>query len=294
MSDDRQAYADQILRAIEYGKLPQEEIERRLQQILDEELSGPVDAAYNHTKVELCTSLLWEYYTHNEVDAEDSLIRIRQKADAAYVRQQRKRQNLFCTLGTVTAALVLLVGMTALSGTFPVQWFTGEPINQDQQYVLAGHEITTDLVASAIADHQGEGEWTCSQRAEVIQLIGFDPGLPDALNDELAGRDYHVLITDQLINISRIYGTAAETLDSPQAILRITLFTDMEQAYAMYEQDSAGETIVIQDHHVYRYQNDRRINYLWTEGCTVYRLTLQVSLPDESKVVERIMGKEEL
>ncbi len=35
---DRQMIADQILEAIEYGELPREEIERRLNRIVEEEM----------------------------------------------------------------------------------------------------------------------------------------------------------------------------------------------------------------------------------------------------------------
>ena len=67
MDSDRHHCADQILEAIEYGQLSKEEIERRLNKIIDDELSEPVDADYDATKVELCNSLLWQLRTHGRV-----------------------------------------------------------------------------------------------------------------------------------------------------------------------------------------------------------------------------------
>ena len=57
MCNDRNTAADQILKTIEYGLLPVAEIERRLEQTLNEALAGPIGAEYDSVKAELCCSI---------------------------------------------------------------------------------------------------------------------------------------------------------------------------------------------------------------------------------------------
>ena len=65
MNSDRQAIAREILKTIEYGNLPRDEIERRLEQMIDKELNVPLSVEINKEKVDLCTSLLCKFYTHD-------------------------------------------------------------------------------------------------------------------------------------------------------------------------------------------------------------------------------------
>ena len=51
MDSDRQMIVDQILKAIDYGNLPRDEIERRLVQIIETELNVPFNAEINKEKV---------------------------------------------------------------------------------------------------------------------------------------------------------------------------------------------------------------------------------------------------
>lgn len=68
MNSNRQAIALEILKIIEYGNLSRDEIERRLEQIIDAELNVPLYAEINKEKVDLCNSLLWELYTQGRCD----------------------------------------------------------------------------------------------------------------------------------------------------------------------------------------------------------------------------------
>lgn len=133
MDYDRQECADQILEAIEYGQLSKEEMERRLNQIINDELSGPVDANYDAGKVELCNSLLWQLQTHGRIELQSPSEHIKQKIARAHTIHKRRKTIAKRSIYAATAVLLLFVGLTATSVISPVQWFTGRSSVDEQR-----------------------------------------------------------------------------------------------------------------------------------------------------------------
>ena len=289
---DRQMIADQILEAIENGELPREEIERRLNRIVEEEMSSAISDEADMTKVDMCNSLLWRLYTHGEIGYVDHSEESRREVERKIVKRKQRYKVIQWGLRTAAIMLVLFVGLAMLNIISPIRWFSGESTEDEQQYVIVGHEITTDMVERAIAEHQGEGEMSSNQPEEIVQFIGFDMGFPPMLNDRLASKRYDVLITDYYIKVSCIYEPMDGSQDNSQAVLWKTVYTDIDLAYCVYEQDASGNKMDICGMTVYQYENAGKTNYLWTEGNAIYRLSMQGQITNETECVERIINME--
>lgn len=290
---DRQIIADQILKAIEYGELPREEIERRLNQIIDDELSSAISDETSMTKVDMCNSLLWRLYTHGEIGYVDRSEESRRGVEKRLQKSKQWQKGIRWGLRTAAIVLVVFIGLTVLNIIPPIRWFSGESTEDEQQYIVVGHQITSDMIEQAIAEHQGDGELTFDQQTELIQYVGFDPGLPDKLDSGLVSYQYRVRITDYHIIIFCIYRPLANPQGNEQVILWKTIYTDISQAYDSYEQDAEGNEVTISGFTVYEYENTGRRNYLWTDDNVVYRLAIQGQIADGEKCVEEIISKEE-
>lgn len=289
---DRQIIADQILKAIEYGELPREEIERRLNQIIDDELSSDMLDEADMTKVDMCNSLLWRLYTHGEVGYVDRSGESRREVEKRLQKSKQWHKGIRWGLRTAAIVLVVFIGLTVLNIIPPIRWFSGDSTEDEQQYMVVGHKITTDMVERAIAEHQCEGEISSNQPEEIAQFIGFDIGFPPMLDDSLTSKRYHVLITDYYIKVSCIYEPMDESQDNTQAVLWKTMYTDFDLAYCVYEQDASGNKMVICGMTVYQYENAGKTDYLWTEGNTIYRLSVQGQITNETECVEQIINTE--
>ena len=149
MCNDRNTVAEQILKTIEYGLLPVAEIERRLEQTISEALAGPIGAEYDNVKAELCCSLLQRIYsgTDFEMRAEKIKSRITQR----YLAWKRRKQILIRGISAAAAVLVLFTVLNALNILSPIRWFTGESTEDEQQYIVQGHQIGSDIIRRAIA-----------------------------------------------------------------------------------------------------------------------------------------------
>lgn len=274
MSHDRQAIADEILKAIEYGHLPTDEIERRLQRIKDEELSGSVYDEYNKTKVDICTSLLCHLYTDGQFSLDDRSDNIEQRiADRqdSYIKHKKTMTRGFIA---VAAVLVLFVSLAVFDVISPIQWFSSKSINDEQQFAIQGHEIDIQTITTAIAEHSGQGELSTSNEEDVHRFIGFDPQIPHSIRDIYIADYFYVYISNHYIKICCDYKCKNSDAEQNSISLWMTFYTDMERAYLEYEQDETGEIISISNEHVYKYTNSDRINYLWTMNNVVFRLAL--------------------
>lgn len=293
MSNDRQTCADQILKAIDYGKLPANETEARLRQMIQDELSRAEQSESGKTRVELCNSLLWQLYTRGEVrgiGADDDEMKAR--IEKGYTRRRRRKRLMTRTMISLTAALVLLVGLTAAGVIFPYRWFTGRSTEDEQQYIVEGHEISIQTISDAIAEHKSRGNadrLQTSDNSEIIDFLGFDPYIPVTLCDRYSAYLYEVLFGQTQIRIRCDYSIDGLPTKTSPIYIVIRYFDDLEMAYLSIEQDEEGETISICGVDVYRFMNYDREGYIWIQGSKIISLYSQDSQETAKKCVEEII-----
>lgn len=271
MGSDRQIIADQILKAIDYGNLPKDEIERRLEQIIDTELNVPLNAEVNQEKVDLCNSLLHQLYTHGKFEYNDSIEESKQKVIRKLNARKRRAIALKYAIRSIAAALILVVGLSLLNVLPPIRWFTGTSTDDEQQYVVQGHVISTQTIANAIAEHEGNDSYVADSEELVNEYLGFDIGLPSTIFEKYQVQTFFVSILPEYITIISDY-TYTNTKVKDEITIIKTLFTDIENAYIPFEQDKAGEMIQINDLSIYKYVNVNRTSFLWIDGNTLYNV----------------------
>ena len=308
MSNDRQTCADQILKAIDYGKLPADETEARLRQMIRDELSGADQSDSGRLRVELCNSLLWQLYTHGEVrglGADDDAMKAR--IEKGYTRRRRRKRLMTRAMISLTAAMVLLVGLTAAGTIQPLRWFTGRSTEDEQQYIVEGHEIKAPeistafaehdhsggVIATAITAHHGEGELSTDRVEELKDFLGFDPAFPESFPNGECAANYYASIDEACIVVYCDYRRPEADPDAYSMTLWMKFYTDPNELIFSYEQDETGQEIIVQGKTVYRYANAGRTNYLWTQDNTLYRLHFQDAVQNEEDYVRTVITMSE-
>ena len=285
MDTNRQTKVRQILKAIEYGNIPREEIRQRLQQIIDDELSGAVEAEYDQEKVEICSDLLMRV-TSGEPFPEINDTTQTVEQIAVNVEKARKRRRIAkYTLRTAAAVLVLAIGLTAIGVISPIRWFTGQSTEDEQQYIIQGHEISVQTVSTAIAEHQLSGTKSIEtkDRSEFITFLGFDPDIPETVNNIYRSNKYSVLFAADYIRVNCYYMKDHQPSDDFVAKISIYYYIDPNSTYLSLEQSEEGEMISLNGTEIYRYKNMDRYGYTWTNENQVY-LFITIEPPEVAEV----------
>ena len=284
MENDRMTVAEQILKTIEYGLLPVAEIERRLEQTLSEALSGPISVEYDSVKTELCCSLLQRIYSGESFDFEAHAEKIKSRITQRYLAWKRRKKILIRGISAAAAVLALFSVLNALDILPPIRWFTGESTEDEQQYIVRGHQIGSDIIRRVIAEHTESGAILLSvtpSYTDVTDFLGFDPMLPRAINDEYKATEYTSLIMPNMITVACYYGE--------NVLFHKKMFVNVSEAYMSYEQDREGEHVVIGGVSVYTYHNTNRQGWLWFKDATICSMTIGDEVPDAKELVERMM-----
>ena len=313
MREERQIYADQILIAIENGKLSRDETEKRLQAIVDEALSGPVQTEGDMVRVELCNSLLWQLYTQGEIHrkssenacqdgmGEESLLEthirsIKERITQRYLARKRRRRVAVLGLTAMAAVMVLVIGLSTLNVIPLFSWLKGEPVQVETQPEVQNKINLSPLVISnAIAEHMesGQQEVSTSDSAAYIEFLGFDPGVPETLCGTYTVADYQVMVEPSSITLSIPYrmDQDGDSSDGEQFNFTMTLLNSAEDSTAYTEQDEDGDLMEIQGVPVYANTEFGRGYYIWNSDQVIYSLVLRESIPDREDVLSAIIAK---
>ena len=286
MGSDRQIIADQILRAIDYGKLPKDEIERRLEQIIDTELNVPLDAEINKVKVDLCNSLLMKLYLQGKIDDKVDIEESKKGVERRVDSYRRRRNILWTAVRSIAAALILVVGLFALNIIPPIRWFTGTSTDDEQQYIVQGHVINTQNIASAISEHNGSGSITSNNIEDIERFLNFTLNLPKELGYGFIATEYHARVSVNRINIICLYKN--ESQDSVR--YRMIMYQDINDAYIQFEQEKQGDKRMIDGKDVYIFQNINTIDYIWTNEGMVFLLECDLNVDNSLEIFSRLIG----
>ena len=179
MDGERKSCTERILSAIEYGKLSNDETERRLCELVEAEVNK-TDSEADMELIRACQSLMWQLHTHgdNLYDShyEENKDRINQR-----IRRSALISNTVISVGkmmVVAAAVILLFVGVRFS------WFEHSDTPDGQQHVITGQEITVEMVQAAIAENAGRGSVETTDLQELREIIGFDPNIPETIDDE--------------------------------------------------------------------------------------------------------------
>ena len=286
MDSDRQMIVDQILKAIDYGNLPRDEIERRLVQIIEPELNVPFNAEINKEKVDLCNSLLRRLYMQSPIidkaDIEDSKERVRKRVNA----YRRRRNILWTAVRSIAAALILVVGLTMLNIIPPIRWFTGTSTDDEQQYIVQGHEISTQNIAKAIAEHNGTGSIYTNDYQKLKAFLNLDVGFLQRLEEEFRVIQYEAIIFPTWINVVCSYSNN----EGHVLTVGVSMFENIEEVGLQFEQTTNGNEVILHSTKVYEYSNIDTVSYVWSSENTVYTVEFVTNTDNTRDIINTIMG----
>ena len=272
-----------ILKTILNGDLSKNEMERRLQEIIDDALSGPLDAPADMELVEQCQSLLWALKTNGSIPYPDHAQENKQQLmQRLATSPSQKGRPLLRRVIAVAAILVLLCGLSVIS----IQWISGKSTPDGQQYIVQGHEISTDLIQKCIAENLAQGGLVTTSREEAEAFLGFEISLPDTLLGQYSCEKFDINILPVWIQCKMNY-----VLNENRIEIMVYYLTDIQDSTLFTEQDSNGEYILVDNKKIYLATNMGNSNITWIDDNSVYDISGMFTLDQGIKIINEIRGK---
>jgi len=270
-----------ILKTILNGDLSKKEMERRLQEIIDDALSGPLDAPADMELVEQCQSLLWSLKTNGSIPYPDHAQENKQQLmQRLATNPSPKGRPLLRRVIAVAAILVLVLGLSVVS----IQWISGKSTPDGQQYIVQGHEISTDLIQKSIAENLAQGSLITTSREEAEQFLGFDILLPDTLLGQYTCEKFTIHILPMWIQCRIDY-----ILNENRIIVIVYHLTDLQDSVLFTEQDDNGEYVSLQDTELYVASNAGNIAITWSINNSVYHLSGLLDSQQGIEIIKEII-----
>ncbi len=275
---------EEILNAIDYGKLPYEETERRLQEIIDSE-SNQLDHPADAKLLEACYSLLLQLHQHGNVSFESHQAS-NWKAIQSRLLAQKPKHRHGKAVGFAVAAMLALFCLA-----FPtIRWFYATSTPDEQQYTVQGHEIDAQMIGAALAEHQGSEQFKLNTLAEVEALVGFLPRIPETLNSGERVICYYVSFFPEELQITACY--ANEENGSNRLIYMIDYYKDLENAYVSIEQANTGRDTMVNQHCIYLSSNADYTVACWLEDFSVHTLSIANTIQDVEGILQQFVEGE--
>ena len=286
MDGERKSCTERILSAIEYGKLSNDETERRLCELVEAEVNKP-DSEADMELIKACQSLLWQLHTHGELQYDSHY-----DGNKAKIDQRLKRNTLVSNTAksvgkmfAAAAAVVLVV--LGLRGDLQWSWLEHNDTIDQQQHIIAGNEIGVELIQTAIAEHLDEGVIQTSDISVIRSEFRFLP-IPEQIHGIWFFDSVLALVTPDMVRLDIDYKNES---DERIAVYTVTVFTCAEDAYLTFEQSEVGYEADISGNQVYVAQNIDEPVLCWTRGLTFVRITGDIEDAEGLKMIEFLIGE---
>lgn len=281
--DGRSSCVDQILEAIDFGQLTYDETERRLQQLIDEETSQ-IEHPANADMLDACYSLLLQLHTHGSItyrsEKERNWQAIRQRVQA-----HRQRSDVWRKVVLSAAAAFTLLFLGSL---LHFHWFEGTSTPDGQQYVVQGHEITSQMIETAIAEHENGASMITVTVSQLQEELGFDPGIPQVLADTYVAGESLIYFLPHMVQIYTNYRTMNDNTFAISYV--INLYSNIDAAFVSIEQDKNGNSMIINDQIVYTSANMEYNVACWQVGHSVHTMSFNRDIDCTEKIINELLG----
>lgn len=181
---------------------------------------------------------------------------------------------------SVAVIFVLILGAEVL---LPYKWLFGKPSLDDRQYVVQGASI--DAGISAQGDDVGSDsikEIQTSDFAEVVKFLGYEPFVPNVVNEGWKLVVYEAKLIDGVKRFAAIF----ERTQGEKALqYEERVFDDINIAIVELEQNKTGFHTVINGKTVYFYNNMDVSGCVWLENLTFSNLFGPVSETDLIRII---------
>ncbi len=287
MSVESSQLMAEIERAIAKGELTYEEMIRRVEEVIDTEISredGPADLRL----IDACEDLLWELETHGQKkyvsNKNEALRAFRRRMEEKEARRRTGRRNV--ERAAAVASIVVVVA--AVGVALRREWLAGGSVNGGLQYQVTGWETDLGLIGSVAADgEQRQATLETADFAEAVSFLGFTPETPKWLPEGWSVERYFV---SQGTNNSRLSVTYCNASLATKLIYDSKFFLNIEDTYSLIEQNEEGEFTLAGGNKIYYAYNTQRMICTWHTKNIVNMLTGPIDLESSVKVIESIGG----
>lgn len=285
MDGERKSCTERILSAIEYGKLSNDETERRLCELVEAEVNK-TDSEADMELIKACQSLMWQLHTHGELPYDSHYDENKAKIDQRLKRNTLVSNTVKSVSKMLAAAAAVVLVVLGLRGDLHWSWLEHNDTFDQQQHIIAGNEIGVELIQSAIAEHLDKGVLQLSDISVIHTEFEFAP-IPEQLHETLHFDSAMVFTGPDMIRLDISYRNA----DSEHTMLyTIIMFTSAEDAYFAFEQSEAGYVTDILGNQVYVSQNIDELVMCWTQGLAAVRITGVLEESEGMAIIESLIG----
>lgn len=284
MDGERKACTERILNAIEYGKLPNDETERRLSALIEAEVNK-TDSAADMELIDACQSLLWQLHTHGEVSYESHYEQNWAQITKRLNRKARMARNAKSAGRMLAAAAAVVLVVWGVSGNLKWNWLEHDDTPDQQQHIIAGNEIGVELVQSAIAEYSALGGIRVNSPEELADHICFVP-MPQTIDNAWSFSVADVSINPFFISVDAQY----QSLETNSYLLySVFVFANADDAYFTFEQSEIGQSDEVDGHPVYVTNNINRATIVWTDGLVFVRLSGDFTEQDGLTIMSHLL-----
>lgn len=287
MNGDRRTHVKRILEAIENGTLPPPETERRLCELIEHEVTR-TDASPDEEFISACIALWDELHNQDSTDYEECAAQLRRRIDSTLCSlQKRQKRNRVLTkvVAAVAAIIILIVGIS-----FPIRWiwFDSWSTPDEQQYVIMGHDISVEMVETALATHEGVSSVMVDDVSKLPEILGFDLGILEELGADWTTSYISIRYFPGFIRITVMYRHLIDPERSISCV--VNCYTDIEYAYISFEQNREGERIDLSGFEMYVSENNEKASVCWYNNNIFLWLSGDVTPDDAAKLMYELIG----
>lgn len=266
------------------GELTYDQMKEKLIVAIDKEYEK--EGEPDITLINACEELLAELATDGQPLPESH-----EKQYGEVIRQSiqvshhaRNRLGFVKRLAISFAVLALLLGGGQVF--LHREWLEHGTTDDEQQHTVQGFVVDPNLIAKCIAEEEGATfTYLSEDYAKITDLLGFE--LPNCiLFSEWEPVRFFIGIQSAYIKCSILYNSqnGSDTL-----FVQLTMFSEIENAFSMFEQDQNGIEKTILNVKTYHSHDTDYNSITWLEKNCVWRC--HGYLPDEEiiKVAEQII-----
>ena len=279
----------QLKKVISDEALSSSENEHRLAHAIDAEYAKPdMDAAF----IQACEDLLWQIRA-----GEQPFVSANQQYAAAmrkHMKAERKHAiPVFVRrFAIVCAAMLILVAV--LEGISRQEWITWEMTPDNEQLVVTGHRIDTNVISKSIARHEYNDYVSSDNYQDLVDFLGFEPIRPSAEELGMVEYWYNAFVSpfDIMMVISYQYPLAVPEQtdgDMTGALYTVSYVTDTGEASMSYESSSSQNAVDIHGVEVLCGKNEDWDTYTWVQHNNIYHLTGTMAHDVAMAEVERLI-----
>lgn len=265
--DNTRKLFDKLRKEVHSGQISCDDVIKRLTSAIEAEY---LKETPNVDFINTCEDFLWEIGTQGLQPYVSSTTRYITAVDEACAHTKRRKASFTFFQRFISIAACFLLVILLTQGAIHFHWFTQSSDPEGELYIIQGHEITLDLIQSALATHDGQSEIKTHDWRELCEFLGFSPSVirPEALQANHV--EYKAYVAPGIIIIDMQY---VDATNRSIAVLKIEHYLDPEEAYLMLQQDTHGEYITINGLSIYQHTNTGRNSYSWIADSTLTYLS---------------------